>query len=850
MLLVLATTAALCVSGLTWPGTAMGAVGVPVTYVGHSYASTVERPSENKPQSKLWYHDGAWWALMVSAGGTLVHIHQLMPDHSWQIASGQVDSRLNSTGDALWSARDSALYVASRADGSNLQVNRFSYDPVTRTWSSAAGFPVTVETGGGSESATIDQDSLGHLWVTYTRASRIWVAHSTNADRTQWTAGFHPNVPDIAIKSDDLSALIAFGTSIGVMWSDQQSGAFRFAIHDDGAGDGVWRVEDVPMAADDHINLKQLVGDTQGRIFAAIKTSADEAATASPGDTLVGVLTRTPGQNGVGSWALTPAGTIADDHTRPIIMIDATNQELYFFATAPGSGGDVYYKKSPLGSVAFPPGRGDRFVDTTAGVNNASGAKDPVTSETGMVILAVADGKKLYVHAEMELAGGGGGSTPVDPAPTVTATSPTANASEVPVGGNVSATFSEPVTGVSGSTFRLRDPSGAEIAASVAQGAGNQWILDPVTDLAAGTVYTATLTGGSSGIRDAANQSLSPDPVSWSFTTAAAAPADPAPTVIATTPVDGGSGLAVSANITATFSEPVEGVSKTTFTLKNTATGAAVSAGVSYNATSKVATLNPGSNLALGTQYTATLTGGPAAIRDAQNIALATMSWTFTTASGSGDTTAPTVKSRNPAVDATRISLGTNVQATFSEPVQGVETSFTLTNAATGAPVAAVVSRKDTTNTWILNPNANLAPDMRYTVTLTGGQTGVRDAANNALATVSWSFLTGPAPKVSARTPAVNATGMSRTGNVTATFSEPVQGVSGTTFTLRNTATGAVVTAAVAQNGTSNQWIVDPDATLPASTQFTVTITGGNTGVKDVAGNPLATVTWKFTTGL
>lgn len=91
---------------------------------------------------------------------------------------------------------------------------------------------------------------------------------------------------------------------------------------------------------------------------------------------------------------------------------------------------------------------------------------------------------------------------------------------------------------------------------------------------------------------------------------------------------------------------------------------------------------------------------------------------------------------------------------------------------------------------------------------------------------------------------------MSRTGNVTATFSEPVQGVSGTTFTLRNTATGAVVTAAVAQNGTSNQWIVDPDATLPASTQFTVTITGGNTGVKDVAGNPLATVTWKFTTGL
>ncbi|CAA9237924.1 MAG: hypothetical protein AVDCRST_MAG52-1556 [uncultured Blastococcus sp.] len=839
LLLVLVTVTAMLMSGLAWPSTARGDVGVPVTYLGHAYPSSVDRPTENKPQSKLWYLDGAWWALMVDADDSLVHIHELMPDHTWRDTGTQVDSRVNSTGDALWSAKDNKLYVASRAYGSNLQVNGFSYTPATRSWSVAAGFPVTVDSGGGSESATLDQDSLGRLWVTYTRASRVWVAHS-GPDRTAWTAGFQPPVPDTVIKSDDLSALIAFGTSIGVLWSDQESGAFRFAIHDDAAGDNVWRVEDVPMAADDHVNLKQLVGDQQGRIFAAIKTAADESATASPSDTLVGVLTRTPGADGVGSWRLAPAGTIADDHTRPIIMIDETNRELYFFATGPG--GDIYYKRSPLSAIAFPPGHGERFVDTTASLNNASGAKDPVTSQTGMVILAVADGLKRYVHAEMELAGGS-----VDARPTAT-TSPAAGATGVPVGADVVATFSEPVQGVSTSTFQVKDPSGTVVPATVSPGSGNQWILGPASDLAAGTVYTATLTGGSAGIRDTAGNPLSPDPLTWSFTTAAGT-SNAAPTAT-TNPATGATGVSVTADITATFSEAVQAVSGSTFTLRADATGAAVSAAVAYDTTTRVATLNPGASLAAGTRYTATLTGGPDAIRDMENAPLSTLTWSFTTASSSSDSAAPFVKSRNPAVDATRISLGTNVTATFNEIVQGVDTAtFTLRNTATGATVAAVVSRSGTTNTWILDPSASLAADTRYTATLTGGPTGVRDMANNPLSTYTWSFLTGPAPKVSARTPADGATGVSRTGNIAATFSEAVQGVSTATFTLKNTGTGATVTAGVVRNGSTNQWVLDPAAALTASTVYTATLTGGPAGIKDLAGNPLATVTWKFTTG-
>jgi hypothetical protein len=39
------------------------------------------------------------------------------------------------------------------------------------------------------------------------------------------------------------------------------------------------------------------------------------------------------------------------------------------------------------------------------------------------------------------------------------------------------------------------------------------------------------------------------------------------------------------------------------------------------------------------------------------------------------------------------------------------------------------------------------------------------------------------------------------------------------------------------------------DSTLAARTRFTVTLTGGTSGIRDTAGNSLTTVTWTFTTG-
>ena len=84
---------------------------------------------------------------------------------------------------------------------------------------------------------------------------------------------------------------------------------------------------------------------------------------------------------------------------------------------------------------------------------------------------------------------------------------------------------------------------------------------------------------------------------------------------------------------------------------------------------------------------------------------------------------------------------------------------------------------------------------------------------------------------------------------VTATLSEVVTGVETSTFTVKNAITGAVVSAVVTRNGTTKQWILNPGADLTAKTRYTATLTGGAGAIRDAAGNPLVTNTWSFTTG-
>jgi len=161
-------------------------------------------------------------------------------------------------------------------------------------------------------------------------------------------------------------------------------------------------------------------------------------------------------------------------------------------------------------------------------------------------------------------------------------------ATNVAVDADVTATFSEDVVGVSGTTFQLKDSSGAMVAAAVSYDSATRIAtLNPTASLTNGASYTVTLTGGTSAIRDPAGNALAND--TWSFTAVAPPLPDTTPPTISNRlPASGATNVAVDANVTATFSEDVQGVSGTTFQLKD-ASNVVVPAAVAYSSSTRTA---------------------------------------------------------------------------------------------------------------------------------------------------------------------------------------------------------------------------------------------------------------------
>ncbi|RYV50772.1 fibronectin type III domain-containing protein [Pengzhenrongella frigida] len=377
---------------------APAAAADPVTYEGPRYAAVEGAPpSADKPQSKLWFAEGSWWAVMRTSAGP-VTVHRLTAVHSWVDTGVVVDDRAASTADVLYEG--GKVFLTSRVASGAMEVLRLSFDQGTQLWVVDPGFPVSPTTA-GSESASIARDSVGRLWVTWTSLSRVWVSHTTTSD-LDWTVPVRVPVPDSSVAADDISALVAFGGKIGIMWSDQVSLAFRFAVHEDSQPDTVWTMETPlsgPGLADDHINLKSLVDDG-GRIYAAVKTSLNDTGEVGSEPSIM-VLSRAAD----GTWASAVAARVSDDMTRPQLVIDATNRELYLLMTSPtNGGGDVYYKHTAMSNIAFAPGSGNLFVSWPGvRVNNVATAKNPVTAATGLVAVATDDTNFRYYHSELAL---------------------------------------------------------------------------------------------------------------------------------------------------------------------------------------------------------------------------------------------------------------------------------------------------------------------------------------------------------------------------------------------------------------------------------------------------------------
>ena len=418
---------------------------------------------------------------------------------------------------------------------------------------------------------------------------------------------------------------------------------------------------------------------------------------------------------------------------------------------------------------------------------------------------------------------------PADTPPSVTATTPAAGATGASSTNNLVVTFNEPVAAAAGA-FTLACPTGTPIALTVVTASpASQFTLDPNVPLPPLTACTLTVLA--SAITDV-DTTDPPDVMTAdavvSFTTAT----ENAPTVSSTTPATGTTQIGLAANLTITFSEPVD-VAGNWFQIVCATSGTRAVADTVVSGGPTTFTINPNADFVAGELCTVTVLAAQVTDQDPIDPpdAMATNQvFSFTV------DVAPTVAATTPTNGATSLATTTSLSVTFSEPVTVTGNWFQIVCATTGTRNVADTVVSGGPTIFTIDPNADFAAGELCAVTIAAAQVADQDAGDppdTLAANVVFSFTIDTPPSVTATTPVNGATQVAANAAITVTFSEAVNAVAGN-FTLTCNGTPVAFTLSASP---AAAFTLTPTSALPAGELCTVAIPPGV--ITDVdAGDP------------
>lgn len=370
------------------------------------------------------------------------------------------------------------------------------------------------------------------------------------------------------------------------------------------------------------------------------------------------------------------------------------------------------------------------------------------------------------------------------------------------------------------------------------------------------------------------------------------------PTVTATTPINGATGVSISSpSISATFSTLLN-PSSILFTLKDPAGNTIPTGAVEYNATTSVATIVPLSALASSTTYTATIIASDSS----GNAMPSAYSWSFSTQfSGTGPFSLwdSSVSPANASsTDTSACEVGVKFQSDVPGNITGIRfykgTSNTGTHvghlwSASGTLLAVATFTGESASGWqqvsfaapvsivanIIYVASYYAPVGRYAYNesffaTTGVDNAPLHAPSNAIVGGNGVYSYGSLgvfptstynsnnywidvvltssssvvnPTVTGESPVLNSTNVPISISPTVTFNESVL-ASSIGFTLK-TSSGVSVPATVSYNVTTFTATLTPTTPLVASTVYTATVSSATDGSGNVMASPFS---WSFTT--
>jgi hypothetical protein len=228
-------------------------------------------PTSDKPQSKLWFTDNCWWAILPSTSGPSLwqRTEEGWKEHkeinfNLQEVPGRVD---------VWADNDTVTAVGVGTDFLVVfRLVKSMYNSKAQWNTQRLSILYPPEKKDVIETATIARDNVGRWWVAANSGENVcvWTAQETGEN---WEGPF---ILAESVGKDDICTIAVIPGGVAVMWSDQLEDAVKMRMHENGQPPEDWEqtiiIEAGNNTADDHLNTAL---SSDGSLWLTTKNSLD-----------------------------------------------------------------------------------------------------------------------------------------------------------------------------------------------------------------------------------------------------------------------------------------------------------------------------------------------------------------------------------------------------------------------------------------------------------------------------------------------------------------------------------------------------------------------------------------------